>query len=349
MSQTVNIVYDSRWKGTHGIGRFASELGDRLTGICDTDLSGSPTSPFDTFKLSWNLRGGNQAYFTPGFNAPVGAPCPFVITIHDLIHVNYPAEASPAKRLYYRHVVRPAARKAFKVLTVSEFSKAEIIDWAGIEPDKVEVVYNGVGEAFKPAGESRSSRQPYLFYVGNQKPHKNFRGLLSAFVQVRKQADVSLAVTGQPTAETAAKIAELGLNDHVQFLGKLSDQDLAAAYRGAAVTVLASEYEGFGLPVIESMACGTPVVCSNVTSLPEVAGDAAVLVSTNPEGISAGVLQVLDDEDLQKTLISRGIEQAAKFSWGATATKVQKVLNQLTATAPEVKHPLPGSLEATTE
>ncbi len=333
MKPEPQIIYDSRWIGPHGIGRFASELRDRLPQLSHPTLGGNCTSPFDCLKLSVRCSDRKTGFFSPGFNPPLTLPfwptAPFIFTLHDLIHVNYPAESSLAKRFYYQRVVRPAAKKAFKVLTVSEYSKNEIVSWAGIPSDQVEVVYNGVGSAFTQAGAKRQTSHKYLLYVGNQKPHKNVGGLLHALAILRGDFDIRLAITGEATAETTSQIEALGLQDQVEFLGKLSDEQLATAYRGAEATVLASAYEGFGLPVVESMACGTAVVCSNVTSLPEIAGDAAQLVNIDAASIAAGIASLLNDQTLQTTLIARGLRRAANFTWEATATRVATVLDQL--------------------
>ncbi|QDS91251.1 D-inositol 3-phosphate glycosyltransferase [Rosistilla ulvae] len=353
MNTRQEIIYDSRWISPTGIGRFATELDDRVACLNRPSIGGSPTSPMDCLRLAWLMRKKKSPLFSPGFNVPLSWPMfanrPFVFTIHDLIYVNYPAEASLAKRLYCQHVIRPAARRAYKVLTVSEFSKAEIVAWAGIEPSQVEVVYNGVGSAFTADGPRQQLDSRYLLYVGNQRPHKNVGGLLKAFAQICSTTDVDLALTGKATSETDDTMRQLGITDRVHFLGKLSDDELAAAYRGAEATVLASEYEGFGLPVIESMACGTPVVCSNVTSLPEVAGDAAVLVDTDPESIANGMRRALEDDSLRRELIPAGLQRASDFSWEATADKVSRVLQPL---ADAEHHSVPTivqSLEATAE
>lgn len=331
-SATGLIQYDARWESQPGIGRFARELHKRLPSLASQPLKGRPTSPIDCLRLGMRLWYGQTAFFSPGYNPPLTLPlvpiCPFVFTIHDLIFVNYKAEASRAKRWYFQYVVRPAARRAFKVLTVSEFSKREIMQWAGLAASRVEVVYNGVGETFTSEGPRRQGA-PYLLYVGNQRAHKNVDNLLKALASIAAPYKVNLALTGSATPHTAALIEQLGLTERVQFLGHLPDEDLAAAYRGAVASVMPSHYEGFGLPVIESMACGTPVLCSNVTSLPEVAGDAAVLVDPSAESIAAGLTKLLSDPKLQDELSKRGIARAATFTWEAAATKVRAVFDEL--------------------
>ncbi len=328
-----NVLFDQRWIGQHGIGRFASELQSRLSGVQTQALGGSPTSPLDALRLGVKLWRSNLSYFSPGFNAPLPLPLAskrnYVFSIHDLIHVHHSAEASLAKRLYYATVVRAAARRAFAVLTVSEYSKDEIVRWAGIAPDRVRVVYNGVGQAFTQQGDRLDRRKPYLLYVGNQKPHKNVPSLIAALALVRKHHDVDLILSGQAAESTTRAIDEFGVAEHVSFLGSVGDEKLATAYRGALATVMPSEYEGFGLPLVESMACGTPVVSSNATALPEIAGDAAELVDPNCEAIAAGVIHVLGDEARRQQLIENGLQRSTAFSWQRTASLVQAVLDDL--------------------
>ncbi len=204
--------------------------------------------------------------------------------------------------------------------------------WAGLPEQRVEVVYNGVGQAFTHHGP-RHQAAPYILYVGNQRAHKNVDGLLEAMHTLGQQLQVDLAITGTATPHTASVIERLGLAGRVHFLGKLPDADLASAYRGALASVMPSQYEGFGLPVIEAMACGTPVVCSNVTSLPEVAGDAAWLVEPTAHGIAEGLARVLSDQDLRNDLSKRGIARAATFTWDSAANKVRAVLDELARSA----------------
>lgn len=181
----------------------------------------------------------------------------------------------------------------------------------------------------QPRRTGRASDRPYVFYVGNYKPHKNFSSLLSALTTAKTHCNVKLLATGVAPAEVQASIDRLGLGSSVEFLGHLTDAQLAEAYRGAAATVLPSEYEGFGLPVIESMACGTAVVCSNVTSLPEVAGGAAELVDPDSDSIADGMLRVIDERDRREHLVALEEKRASEFSWHSTAARVQRVLDEM--------------------
>ncbi|AFZ66504.1 glycosyltransferase family 4 protein [Deinococcus peraridilitoris] len=326
-SPAPSVLFDSRWIGQHGIGRFASELRVRLN---TEDLVGrDPLSPGGLLDLERALwRRPRLAFFSPGFNAPLTRRRHFFFTIHDLIHLRVPAESTRTKRLYYQRVVRPAVRMASRVFTVSEFSRREIITWAGVPEHQVVNVHNGVSRALSPHGAKHRQDRPYVLYVGNRKPHKNIPRLLEAFAH-RYARDVTLVLTGDADAETEAHLARLRLRGDVQFAGSLCDQALARYYRGALALVMPSLYEGFGLPPLEAMACGTPVVTSHATSLPEVVGDAALTFDPrNTDDLTHALDRVLGDAALRAALRERGLRRAQHFSWDRTANIVQLHLMQ---------------------
>lgn len=324
------VVADTRWIGPHGIGRFAREVISRLPGA--TTISGSLPllHPLEPIWLSWVLaRLRPRAYFSPGFNPPLRSPVPLVFTIHDLIHLRFPEETSVNKRVYYSLVVRPAAGRAYRVLTVSEFSKQEILEWAGLPEEKVLVVGNGVGSEFSPEGKRHVPGYPYLFYVGNLKPHKNLQRLLEAFARSGLSGEVRLLCTGNLDESSLRLIRDKGLDNCVIFKGIIPDEELPAYYRGALALVFPSLYEGFGLPALEAMACGTPVVTSGITALPEVVGDAAVVVDPyDVESIVWGIRRVVEDSTLREELRRKGLERAKQFSWDRTAELIWKVLQE---------------------
>lgn len=324
------ILADARWIGPHGIGRFAREVIGRIPKVNPLPGSLPLLHPFEPFWLSsLLLRVRPRVYFSPGFNPPLWSPVPFVFTIHDLIHLHFPEETNARKRAYYRFVVRPAAERAYRVLTVSEFSKREILEWARLPEEKVVVVGNGIGPEFSPQGKRHEPGYPYVFYVGNTKPHKNFNRLLEAFARSGLLGEVRLVCTGTPSARVWSLIQELDLERQVVFAGTVPDELLPAYYRGALALVFPSLYEGFGLPALEAMACGIPVVTSSVTSLPEVVGDAAVLVDPyDVESIAWGVRRVVEDSSLREELRRKGLERAKQFSWDITAEHTLKVLQE---------------------
>lgn len=321
------ILADARWTGDHGIGRFSREVLSRLGAFAAVGGRWPFLNPLDSVWLSILARRRKPAvYFTPGFNPPLHAPCPVVFVIHDLIHLHLPAESSPAKRLYYKVVVKRAARRAAFVLTVSEFSKAEIVEWAGIPADQVRVVGNGVSEAFSTEGPRREAERPYLLFVGNRKPHKNLPRVLEALARSSLAPGVDLYLSGDADRETLGQVERLRLGPFVRFTGSVTDAELAAFYRGALGLVAPSLYEGFGLPAIEAAACGCPVIASKGGAQAEVLGEAALLADAEcVEEISAA-MRSLTDPVVRARLIALGCRRAALFSWDRTGAAVAAAL-----------------------
>lgn len=284
---------------------------------------------------------------SPHFNIPLMCPCPVVATIHDVIYLACPEDLpSRAGRLYYSGMMRAAVRMADHVITVSQFSKSEITRYLG--PDRnVEVIYSGVDSRFQPAGpaEIRAIRArykiagEYILYTGIFKPRKNHGGLLKAFRQfLELGGDATLVIAG-PLAEgemPLRKLAdEIGISDRVAFTGFVDDADLPALYSGARVYTCPSLYEGFGLTVLEAMACGVPVVSSAETSLPEVGGTAALYADPrSPEAFGRVLYQVFTDKGVQAELILKGHKNAARFNWRNTAIQTVAVYQKAIAAQP---------------
>jgi glycosyltransferase involved in cell wall biosynthesis len=235
--------------------------------------------------------------------------------------------SSAIKRSYYRFLVRPAIRRAVAVFTVSEYSRQVICEWANVNPNSVINVGNGVSGVFRPEGSRLQERPPYLLHVGNFRPHKNFERTLAAFANSGLARDLILVATGVPSAPIIGKIAELGLSERVHFTGNVTDEELASLYRGALGLVFVSCYEGFGLPIVEAMACGTPVLTSSVTAMPEVAGDAAILVNPlDVDDIVEGMRRLVTDTPLRQKLHDAGLIRAKAFSWESTTARVSNGL-----------------------
>ncbi len=325
------ILADSRWCGSYGIGRFATEVMAALPEL-QRIRPGLAPHPFHKLDIPWTiaqiLYHRPRLFFSLGFNPPPWSPVPVVFTLYDLILLHFPSEANRLMQPYFRYIIRPAAKRAAYILTCSEFSKQEIIDWADIPSEKVVVVGCGVDESFTPAGDRIDLGVPYVLYVGNHRPHKNLPRLLAAFQQAQGlPTDLKLLLSGTPNPEILVEITRLGLADRVQFAGFIQDADLPAYYRGATALLFPSLYEGFGLPPIEAMACGIPVLTANVTSLPEVVGDAALLVNPYEVAeIAIGIERIVLDGDLRSKLIDRGLAQAQKHRWSKTVEKTYGVL-----------------------
>lgn len=324
----LEILYDARWIGNHGNGRIAGELLKLLPGLKPFQARRRPWHPLDPVLLGaalWVRR--PTLFFSPGYNSPIGWPYPFVFMLHDLNHLCVPENSNPAKRAYYNYVIRPACHRAAFVLTGSEYSRNEIREWANLKDQKVVKVAYGVGLPFSPSGPRHDPGYPYLLYVGSHKAHKNLPRLLKAFSISGVRRSVRLVLTGIRDSEISAQVEGLGLNEDVRFVESPGDESLANLYRGAEGLVFPSLYEGFGLPPLEAMACGTPVLTSNVCSLPEVVGDAAIVVDPlDVEGIAEGIRRLTEDSRLRDELRRRGLERARQFSWNETARGVWEVL-----------------------
>lgn len=323
------IYYDSRWFGRHGIGRFAEEVIPRIAGATPLAIAGKKLSLFDPLAVSHALLGKSMGcYFSPGFNPPLASRIPIAFTIHDLIHLKVPGESSHLRSLYYASVVRPAARRARCIFTVSEFSRTDIAQWAGIDREKIVVVGNAAASVFTPVGLRHQPGYPYFLHVGRRCAHKNIDRLLSAFSMTRAVRYAKLLFTGTGDQETVRLIHAHGLTACTQFVGSVSDEELAALYRGATALVFPSLYEGFGLPIIEAMACGTPVITSDTTATAEVAGESnAILVDPmNVAAISEAIDKIADSFELRDQLAQAGPDRASMFSWERTGTKVDDTL-----------------------
>jgi glycosyltransferase involved in cell wall biosynthesis len=329
------ILYDARWIGNHGIGRFAGELQKHIPNLTAFQTKRRPWHPLDPVLLGYALlRRRPQLFFSPGYNSPLGWPGKFVFSLHDLNHLRVRDNSNAAKRAYYRVIIKPACHRAASVLTVSEYSKQEICAWAKIGEERIINVGNGVGPPFVASGTRYEPGYPYLLYVGSHKVNKNLPRLFQAYAASGVRNNVRLILTGQPDADMMRDLRNLSLADHVTFIGFPSNEDLSGYYRGALAVVFPSLYEGFGLPAVEAMACGTPVLTSNVCSLPEIVGDAGILVDPQDiEAIADGIRRLVEDASLIDDLRQRGLERARQFTWEKTAAKTSATLRSALADA----------------
>ena len=273
----------------------------------------------------------------PHYNAPLMREGTVLITIHDLTHIlDARFRNSPKSLLYARPMLRLAARKAAHIFTVSEYSRQQIVEHLNVPSEKVSVTYNGVGPAFFPESREKARQtvqrecgvaRPYILYVGNLKPHKNVGALLRAFALAwrRTAGAIDLLIIGDDASGGPALknlAANLGIAAATKFAGRVSDELLRCTYSAAELTVLPSLEEGFGLPVLESMACGTPVACSRVASLPEVAGNAAEYFDPHDiESIAETIERLLHSDGNRARLRELGISNAKRFTWPACADR----------------------------
>lgn len=322
------IYFDARWAGSHGIGRFASEVQARLPGIVPLRILGTKLSPFDPLAISLALASRKTGcYLSPGFNPPLRSPIPFAFTIHDLIHLQVPQESSALRRTYYAAVVRPATRRAMRILTVSESSRHDILEWSGLDESAVVSVGNGVSPAFHPA-PTRHEGPPYFLHVGRRVGHKNIPRLLAAFAASRACADARLVFTGAADANTVDCSRAMGVGGKIMFAGDIDDKRLAELYRNALALVFPSLQEGFGLPVVEAMACGTPVIASNIRSLREITGlgNACLVDPLDTDAIAGAMDAIYENSDERARLSASGLARSRNFRWSEVAARVEAAL-----------------------
>ena len=279
------------------------------------------------------------------FVTPLLSPCPSVVTIYDLSFLLYPESFKRSKRFYLGLFTRLSARRARRIIAISESTKRDVVRLLGVPPEKVEVVYCGIDDAFRPLppqswGERgevaafRSKRglpERFILFVGTIEPRKNVARLIEAFanLQTCKPAHLKLVIGGAKGwfyEDVFARVEELGLEGEVMFPGYIPVSELPLWYNAAELFVYPSLYEGFGLPPLEAMACGTPVVTANTSSLPEVVGDAGLTVDPlDVEGLAEAMRRVLDDEALRQEMRKRGLQRAKGFSWTKTAQETVQV------------------------
>ncbi len=317
-------------------------LGDNFRAVSDSSPNYSVTEQV-TIPLA--LRRERVTLFhAPHYVLPPLVGCRSVVTIHDCIHLMFPQYLPNRMALVYaRTSIGLAARRATRVMTVSESSKRDILRFVDVPPDKIDVIYNAYDERFgvEPREEDvvrvRERYQlhdEFVLYAGNVKPHKNLERLIEAFNLVRQSGldHLKLVLIGDEISKYAAlrrAVHRHQLHKYVRFLGYMPEETLAVMYRLASVFVFPSLYEGFGLPPLEAMASGTPVVTSNLSSLPEVAGDAAVLVDPyDPQAIANGIHLVLTDESLRRDLRRKGLARAGQFSWAQSVRRVRQIYDE---------------------
>jgi glycosyltransferase involved in cell wall biosynthesis len=297
--------------------------------------------------MEW-FTGPVDIFHSTDFVLPPVRQARTILTVHDLTFMRLPECAETGLRAYLSKVVPRSIERADLVLADSQSTKNDLIELLGVSPDKVEVVYAGVERRFRPMeGEMALQRVkrrygldfPFILSLGTLEPRKNFAGLVEAYAlmrgkgQGRGRRELKLVIAGGKGwlyDEIFAKVEELGLEDKVIFPSFVTDEDLPALYNLAELFVFPSLYEGFGLPPLEAMACGTPVITSDRPSLPEVVGEAGLMVeATDGEALAGAMERVLTDENLRREMREKGLKQAEKFTWEAAAEKLLDVYSRL--------------------
>ena len=341
-----------------GTGVYAARLLEALTRSPDLDIKVFEGWPDGTrggsrlrrmLKIGGNLvwthldlpfrvwKGGFDVLHSPAFVAPVKAPCPTVITVHDVTYLLYPEHFTAWWVRYLRSVMPASIRSASAIICPSQHSKRDVVEAYKIPEAKVHVVWQGVDhQQFYPGAPLEEAwarqagiRAEYILHVGGFYARKNVPTLLRAVAELRAQGkwgDRQLVLAGAEAPgivgaeEIHRTIAELELAQHIVLPGRVPDEHLPGLYSHAALVAMPSLYEGFGFPILEGMSTGTPVVASNTSSLPEVAGDAAILVEPKDiQGLAQAISQVLESPQLRAELRARGLKRSDDFSWERTA------------------------------
>jgi len=302
-------------------------------------------------KFAWRLlRDRLDLFHATHYVIPPLARARAVVTIHDIIHVLYPQFLpNRAALVYARVMIRRALKRADRIVTVSYNSKRDLVDYFGISPARIEVVYNGVASRFQPEA-ARADRdrvagkyglpRPYLLFLGGERPHKNVRNVLRAFAEARRERALphSLVLGGpmpKNRSRVEALIAALDIAGHVVRPGVVPEEDLPGLFAGADAFLYPTLYEGFGLPVVEAMACGVPVLTSSTSALQEIAGGYAYLVDPmDVDAIARGIVDLATDPARRLEFANLGSKRARDFSWDRAAEETLRIYAEALRVSP---------------
>ena len=327
------VLTDRRWPAWTGIGRMASFYADhRPAGIELQDVQaragiGSPASPFSLSRAVRRHAANARVFWNPGFIPAPFSPVRTVVTVHDLTHLHF---YSRFHKLYYNMFLKPMYLGTDRIICISEFTRNEFLQWSGMEPGRVEVIYNSLPPGFADQADAPLASRPYIFYPGNHRNYKNLENLISAYARSElPKLGCLLKITGDPAPELRKHVQSENVEKTVRFLGRLSDAEVVASYKGAACVAFLSRYEGFGLPILEAMACSVPVVVANSSCLPEIAGDAAVIVDPDDlEAISDALTRVVTDPSLADSLRKRGAVRLRAFDPMVSSQRLWSIIEQ---------------------
>ena len=362
----IGIDADRAWANRFGIGRFVREVVQALQEECPDheyllfSLTRAPASTRRAFSPARLLRGIRRflwlqtslprqaerravdVLFYPDYLISFRPPCPVVAVVHDLLFVSHPRWGEGIVNRQLRLCVPVTIARADRLIVPSDWVRRELVGTFHCSPERVRVIPEGVGSQFQPLPRERVeetlsryglSRTPFLLSVGMWSPRKNLARLLEAFASLRSWYEGKLVLLGgggwsyRPLQDAIRKYR---LTDRVILAGYVPDEDLPAFYNGADVFVFPSLYEGFGLPVLEAMACGCPVVASNTTAIPEVAGPAAALVDPHDApGFARAIRDLLQDQGRYAQYRQAGLDQAQRYRWSSTARQLECLFREV--------------------
>lgn len=346
LSPEDDFVFLGRLEGPAGAPPELSGTGGEFRLLEGDNISWEPNTSAsygvgELMSVSWQVRKlEGDVFHAPHYVFPLMLPCPGVVTVHDCIHLRFPGQLpNPAAALYARLMIRRAVRSADRVITGSNATRADLVELVAADASKIEVIPHGCDPFFLEPVESEALEatrraydldRPFLLSVTNIKPHKNLKRLLEAFAQLsRDYSDLELVIVGgdlgnHPDLEKVC--ADYGLGERVRSLGFLPKAQLRALYHLAHIFVFPSLYEGFGLPPLEAMACGTAVVASRSSAIPEVVGHSGLLV--NPfrvDSIAEAIRSLLENDSFRSALGTQGRRRAREFQWDDAARRVLDV------------------------
>jgi glycosyltransferase involved in cell wall biosynthesis len=288
------------------------------------------------------LRDKIDLFHCPFYGLPVYQPCPMVVTIHDIIYEIHPEWFPKLQGASFRFLSRLGAKTARKVIAVSEHTKKDIMERYHVPESKIEVIYEAPDDMYriikdeallKRTKQKFGITKDFLIHVGAIHKRRNIVSLLKVFKRLKESGrDLQLVLVGSiqwPFIDLKQLLLEMGLKSDVVHLEFISDENLACLYNAARLFVYPSLYEGFGLPLVEAMACGTPIAASNVSSIPEVIGDAGILFDPyNEDEILDSIKTIIDDKNARDSLISRGSDRVRRYSWSGAAKRTIELYNR---------------------
>lgn len=322
----------------------ADELFTEIAGKSHFEIGWCPYTPdWDQLYLPTELMKRDvDVYHAPSFILPLMRPCKTVVTYHDATSKLFPENLGAKVSDYYDKWSEISARNADYIICNSEYTANDLMKYYGISGDKVEVTYPAALPQYRPHDDvdltsiqkQYGLEHPYILYVGTIEMRKNIGLMLQAFAHIKRNRGIrhQMLLVGRvrENFEVEKIIRKLGLSQDVVLAGYVPDDDMPRLYSAADLCVYVSLYEGFGLPPLEAMRCGTPVVVSNVTSIPEVVGDAGIMVDPyNVDEIAAGLYKVLTDTALRERMRSRGLQRAEMFSWAKAARQTLNIYNRM--------------------
>ena len=332
----VNVYHDARWPQGTGIGRLLNlyvHLKPSSVALHKLDVHGGIGSPLSPLAVTRALARasalpGPAVFWNPGFVPPLTSAIKTVVTVHDLTHRHY---YSRAHRLYYDVVLRPLYRRCDRIICISEHTRAEFLDWSGMDERRVVMVPNAIDPLFAAQSPALDAGKPFVFYAGNRRGFKNVPMMVRAFVESGlPRLGFELVLTGAADEALVQIVRDAGVEACLQFRGFLTDAQIVAHYKSASCLAYLSKYEGFGLPILEAWQCETPALLANATSLPEVGGDAALFVDPDDlQQIADGMRTLCLDQSVRQDLIERGRQRLRLYDLQRSATHLWSLLEEV--------------------